>query len=243
MKNNILLQDKNLVNKIATTAAESLATGKVVGIALGGSYLLDANDNASDLDLIILTADRDLHDLTLQLSFYDPETKKLIDCLVRDLDALTKQDDDWILGWGGWVWYLTIQWKKQPDKIIIFDQKVNKVLDLAEEYKNLFIYDMILGYLPIISKLMSVNGKDLLTVNEAKAIYYLCMVYNMEAENIFNTDLLLRVKRNKFNQITTEELNQIKAALKKLRTKNTLEIMDQYRQTKQIKYKINQIWK
>lgn len=243
MKNNILLQDKNLIDKIAATAAESLATGKVVGIAIGGSYLLDANDSASDLDLIVLTAKRDPHDLTLQLSFYDPETKKLIDCLVRDLDALTKQDEDWMLGWGSWVWYLTIQWKKQPDKIIIFDQRVNQILDLAEEYKNLFIYDMILGYLPIVSKLMSVNGKDLLTVNEAKAIYYLCVVYNKEVEQVFSADLLLKIKRNKFNQITTDELSLIRTTLADFRAKNTLEIIDQYKQTKQIKYKIDQIWK
>lgn len=232
------------LTKITNVVKTTLNTGQVVAGGYGGSTQLDLVDKASDLDVILLTINRPAEDINNQLQFYDSSTDKLVDCLIRDIDTLTKIDRNWLYGWGSWCWYLTALWYLDQSYLIIEDERVIKSLEVAYNNRNIFIYLLLNGYKNIITTVNKASTFPVLNATDTKSIYHICFIYNKEVSNEFSKQLLLKIKRNSYNQISLDEFNLIKKAISSLlNTYDTINLLKVYPIVNNLEKEINQIWK
>lgn len=232
------------INNIKTFMDNALDTGTIVAIGTGGSIQMGVTDKASDTDLVFLVTNRQPNDISTQFQFFDTTTNKITDCLIRDIDTLTKLSSQWLYGWGSWAWYLTSLWYTNKQDLVIYDNRVQQVLETAYNNRDLFIFGLLSGYSEPASLVLQSETMPNLIGLHAKSIYHLCYVYNQEIEQIFSNELLIKIKRNRYTEINKAEFKKIINALNNLNNKyNNLSAFSSLKRWKDLNSEIVSIWR
>lgn len=234
----------DIIPKVKTLIENTLATGTIVAIGIGGSKQLGLEDAASDTDIIVFVIDRDQNDISTQLQLYDTSSNTFIDVLIRDVDTLTKFNPKWIYGWGSFTWYQTALWYLDSSSIIIYDNRMSDLIKLVYENRSILFYCLLVGYYDIINRVLIANKMPEFKNSEIKSIYHICFIYNQEIKSSFNNKLLYKIKRNSLNTLTNKEFTKIQSAIKTvLETYNINNTIGMGIKLEQLNNNIAKIWK
>lgn len=203
------------INSILNYATTNISPN-IIGYIIGGSYQSNSIDALSDVDLIIYTEKLN-YNIEGIYQVYDHNNHVMIDVIFEDLQTLTSKNLFDIYGYQGQNYY-AIATTSTTD---IFKLQIGlsnswqQAQQIIKQYKNFWIHCILKGYITVVNNFIKSDEINM-SKEDTKKIAYLCNVYNKEFEALYSPETLIKIKRNKLTELSTDTIDSIKKTLTKL---------------------------
>ena len=203
------------INSILNYAAANISSN-IIGYIIGGSYQSNSADELSDIDLIIYTEKLN-YNIEGIYQVYDHNNHIMIDVIFEDLQTSASKNLFDIYGYRGQNYYAiattptTDIFKLQPE----LPNNWLQVQQIIKQYKSFWIHCTLKGYITVVNNFIK-SDEITMSKEDTKKIAYLCNVYNKEFEALYSPETLIKIKRNKLTELSTDTIASIKKTLTKL---------------------------
>lgn len=200
-------------NKLLNLVRKTLPQLNIVAAFFGGSQIFGTNDAQSDLDFIVSVRGRTIDDIYSSVQIYDEESKKLIDVIVFDIDDFAKRFEDGYTGWSA-IALLSNAWPKTLENAIVLDPRVYAFSDYVMSNLKAIKHLAMRKLNSYVHKYFDTADKSSLSAIEDKRLGYCLLLYYIAENEPIDSDLIKKVKRGKWSELSATELDQVSDHLK-----------------------------
>lgn len=231
------------INSILNYATTNISPN-IIGYIIGGSYQSNSIDELSDIDLIIYTEKLN-YNIEGIYQVYDHNNHIMIDVIFEDLQTLISKDIFSIYGYQGQNYYAiaatptTDIFKLQTD----LSNNWQQAQQIIKQYKNFWIHCALKGYMTVVNNFIK-SDKISMSKEDTKKIACLCNIYNKEFETLYSPETLIKIKRNKLTELSTDTIDSIKKTLIKLISTYFIYNLDtEFNTFTEVKKELARVWK
>ena len=232
-----------IINSILNYATTNISSN-IIGYIIGGSYQSNSADELSDIDLIIYTEKLN-YNIEGIYQVYDHNNHIMIDVIFEDLQTLTSKNLFDIYGYQGQNYYAiattptTDIFKLQAG----LSNSWQQAQQIIKQYKNFWIHCTLKGYITVVNNFIK-SDKISMSKEDAKKIACLCNIYNKEFGTLYSPETLIKIKRNKLTELSTDTIDSIKKTLIKLISTYFIYNLDtEFNTFTEVKKELAKVWK